>query len=414
MRLKITWRVRIIKYLLLTASIFSFDTTFAGVCNKALVVDALDYAFQPKQDIHQTWVLITDFPTELFTAKNQNWKDRHRMLVDWKLQILKKFPNHTVFIYTLPFSGNHNAAMSENAYLISDDGSRSSVGEPLDSILSRTNLVVAASEFSMTAPLTTFAKKYQFQAATMPGFTFGMQSALFVNFLKLAKMTERIQQVLNETDKLQIRFKVSQKDDHAAIHDFTVDLRDRVCRLGNCQIRAPGEVSNLPGGETFIVPYEGEKEWQTSITSGSIPVQVGNEIIIYKVQRNKTIDILGEGPEAERERALLKKEPAYGNIAEIGFGVLRSLGVKPIENDALAILLNEKLGLHIAWGMSSHFPGGSIGPEHFNEQAIHLDRVFIPELMKSISVQYVDAFDEAGRITRLIENDSYTKTISDH
>jgi len=53
-------------------------------------------------------------------------------------------------------------------------------------------------------------------------------------------------------------------------------------------------------------------------------------------------------------------------------------------------LLDEKLGLHIAFGRSDHF-GGSVGPQHFSgpDAVIHLDRVYIPETQPKVLVRQV-------------------------
>ena len=55
-----------------------------------------------------------------------------------------------------------------------------------------------------------------------------------------------------------------------------------------------------------------------------------------------------------------------------------------------SILLDEKLGLHIAFGRSDHF-GGTVGPEDFSgpDAVIHLDRVFIREGMPDVNVDWV-------------------------
>ena len=55
-----------------------------------------------------------------------------------------------------------------------------------------------------------------------------------------------------------------------------------------------------------------------------------------------------------------------------------------------SILLDEKLGLHIAFGRSDHF-GGTVGPGDFSgpDAVIHLDRVFIPETQPRVRVTEV-------------------------
>ncbi len=92
------------------------------------------------------------------------------------------------------------------------------------------------------------------------------------------------------------------------------------------------------------------------------------------------------GRAAQAERAHLAAEPAYGNMAELGFGVLADFGLEPIGE----ILLDEKLGLHIAFGRSDHF-GGMVGPKDFSSATavIHLDRIYIPGVMPRIAVRSV-------------------------
>ena len=66
------------------------------------------------------------------------------------------------------------------------------------------------------------------------------------------------------------------------------------------------------------------------------------------------------GTRSDVQRAKLDAEPAYGNIAELGIGVLGEWGVEAVGST----LLDEKLGLHIAFGRSDHF-GGATAPASF-------------------------------------------------
>jgi len=64
--------------------------------------------------------------------------------------------------------------------------------------------------------------------------------------------------------------------------------------------------------------------------------------------------------------------------------VLGEWGVKAIGS----ILLDEKLGLHIAFGRSDHF-GGVTGPASFRkrENVVHIDRVYVPSTQPLVSVR---------------------------
>jgi hypothetical protein len=91
-------------------------------------------------------------------------------------------------------------------------------------------------------------------------------------------------------------------------------------------------------------------------------------------------------------------------MAELGFGVLGDFGLGPIGE----ILLDEKLGLHVAFGRSDHF-GGRVGPSDFSSPAevIHLDRIYIPAAQPRIGVlSVVLRYPDASREV-LMENGKY-------
>ena len=97
--------------------------------------------------------------------------------------------------------------------------------------------------------------------------------------------------------------------------------------------------------------------------------------------------MLGDGPRADAERREVVAEPAYANVAELGLGLLAGYGVKPVGE----ILLDEKLGLHVAFGRSDHF-GGNVGAKDFTspDKVIHIDRVYIPEVQPQVRVVSVE------------------------
>ncbi len=169
-------------------------------------------------------------------------------------------------------------------------------------------------------------------------------------------------------------------------HHLVLDLRHNPGHASGGLFPANGIAGNLPSGEAYIVPYEGEREGDKSRSQGTLPVQIGDEVVVYAIEENKAVSVLTTGPESEKEAAHLAAEPAYANLAELGLGVLGDFGLKPTGS----ILLDEKLGLHIAFGRSDHF-GGSVGPDDFSspEAVIHLDRVYIPETQPKVTVREV-------------------------
>ena len=135
-----------------------------------------------------------------------------------------------------------------------------------------------------------------------------------------------------------------------------------------------------------------------------MPVQFGSEIVRYRIEGNKALEVISEGPKSREEAAHLTKEPAYGNLAELGLGVLAAFGIKPIGE----ILLDEKLGLHLAFGRSDHF-GGQVGPAQFSspDAVIHIDRVYVPETQPDVRVLAVDLKMADGEVRALIRNGTY-------
>jgi len=152
-------------------------------------------------------------------------------------------------------------------------------------------------------------------------------------------------------------------------------------------VREPGTAGNLPSGETYIVPYEGELADDASRSRGELPVELDGELMVYRIEGNRVVEVLGDGPRADAERREVAAEPAYANVAELGLGLLAGYGVKPVGE----ILLDEKLGLHVAFGRSDHF-GGNVGAKDFTspDKVIHIDRVYIPEVQPQVRVVSVE------------------------
>ncbi|MCP4801119.1 MAG: hypothetical protein GY893_14350, partial [bacterium] len=156
-------------------------------------------------------------------------------------------------------------------------------------------------------------------------------------------------------------------------------------------------------GETYVVPYEGNLEAK-SLTAGEMPVQFEDEVVLYEIEENKAVSVLSFGPHSKSEAEYIKKEPAYANLSELGLGVLGDFGLQPTGS----VLLDEKLGVHIAFGRSDHF-GGSVGPGDFSssEAVIHIDRVYIPEMQSKIVLSSL-TFHSADGDREIMNNFAWT------
>ncbi len=84
--------------------------------------------------------------------------------------------------------------------------------------------------------------------------------------------------------------------------------------------------------------------------------------------------------------------------------MLADFGIEPIGE----VLLDEKLGLHVAFGRSDHF-GGQVGPGDFSapEAVVHLDHVYIPGLQPRITIARATLAMDDGTTLELMREGRY-------
>jgi hypothetical protein len=270
----------------------------------------------------------------------------------------------------------------------------------IEDVLAKVQIVLAPTQLSTTAPMKLLARKHRFRAATMPGFTPAMIPALRIDYGEVNRRVNRIKEEVTRAEALDVHFTVDGKDRY----DAHFDLRHRAGHASGGRFPTMGEAGNLPSGECYIVPYEGEGE-ETSQSEGVLPVQLNDEVVIYRIARNKAVEVLSQGRLSAGEAQRIKDEPAYANIAELGFGVLKDFGLGPVG----VTLLDEKLGLHIAFGRSDHF-GGAVGVKDFSSPAavIHIDRIYIPETAPRIQVDLVRLSMPDGGTLNIMRDGRYT------
>ena len=339
--------------------------------------------------------ILIDVPTNSL-PDNPAWKDRRRIAADW-------FTIFQTNVHRLPFTaihccvydnvGSNNNDLPETVLLV-DTATRKSptAGEshpvPLAEILSTSSIVLAITELSATAPLKVLARKYKFRGATLPGFSRKMVPALGLDY---EKVNDRVMQIKERMDRAvgaTLDFRAG-----GTAYQLFCDLRFRGGHASGGIIREPGTVANLPSGEAYIVPDEGEKPGEPSRTTGLLPVQFEKEVVVFGIEANRATMVLTKGEESDRQRLKLKNEPAYGNIAELGIGVLDEWGVRAVGST----LLDEKIGLHVAFGRSEHF-GGMTGPSSFNSprNVVHVDWVYVPSVQPMVSSESVEFEYEDG------------------
>lgn len=342
--------------------------------------------------------LITDVPRD-GVRDHSEWMERRKMVGEWALHLKSAeaelgFPVH---LYAYPDVGQGNAELPAEAYRVpackipdvaAELESMESV--PFAKVFAEHSMFLAPTQFSTTAPLKNAAKHHPFRGATMPGFNAAMLPSLKLDYTVIGRRVKMLADLLEKASAADIVMEAEGK-----MYRLHLDLRYRKGHASGGLQQQVGEVGNLPSGEAYITPYEGERPGEPSESFGQLPVEFTDGLVVYEIEQNRAVRVLGDSRAADRERALISSEPAYSNLAELGLGILADFGVQPIGE----LLLDEKLGLHIAFGRSDHF-GGVVGPAQFTspEAVVHIDRVYLPSTQPKVKLQGVTLKLESGTL----------------
>lgn len=348
--------------------------------------------------------VLVDLPDDA-VPDNDDWKARRAMAVDWAEKLDSARGELGLERVLLAFYRNarrNNADLPATAHPHAGGTAPESAAElrgeglPFEALFDAHQVVIAPTEFSATAPLKLAAKRHRFRAATMPGFSEAMLPALRLDWMEIHSRCRALKERLDAAEAAEIATTALEED-----HRLTLDLRHRSAHASGGMIAEPGVAGNLPSGESYIVPYEGEIAGDPSRSQGTLPLQLGNEIFAYRIEENRVVAVLGDGPLARAEWQEMEREPGYRNVAELGLGILADYGIAPVGE----LLLDEKLGLHVAFGRSDHF-GGVTGPAQFSapEKVVHIDRVYIPEVQPDVHVRAVDLHMKGGGILPLMRD----------
>jgi leucyl aminopeptidase (aminopeptidase T) len=143
-----------------------------------------------------------------------------------------------------------------------------------------------------------------------------------------------------------------------------IDLRNRIGYSDEGDCTKTGQYINFPSGEGFIAPYEAAqdelKEFGDSKTEGIWPVSYNGVLLKYKIRNNRIDSIIGKGSMADEARKFYSENVSRRNIAELG------IGCNPKAIVTGNVLEDEKVGLHIAYGTSTHFGGKVKSDTHFD------------------------------------------------
>jgi len=372
------------------------------------LVDLVRSVF-PRHPNDSVMSILVDVPRDP-ARDTPAWQARRELAFEWLGSLSDRrleIPMDDVRLYAYPDVGSNNADLPGEAFLCgttppdqASDLRQTGLLVSFADVFAESQIILAPTEYSTTAPLKLAAGKYGFRAATMPGFGRSMIPALRLDYAKVARHVEAVKTRLDKAAGADVLFRV----DGRLEYRMHFDLRHRTAHSSTGRFPDPGTAGNLPSGEAYIVPYEGEKG-EASSTAGILPVEIGGEVVLYRVENNRAVSADPGGPTAEAENEYLKREPAYGNMAELGFGVLGDFGLLPCGE----VLLDEKLGLHVAFGRSDHF-GGRVGPKDFSSPAavIHLDRIFVPEIQSRVAAAEVILSFAHGPTETIMRDGRYT------
>lgn len=362
----------------------------------------------PAYEDDRRLAVLVDVPARP-AADNDDWRDRRRLAREWArtLQTCRKdLDLEDVALVAYADVGSNNADLPSRAFRIdgdlpptADKLAEAGTSVDFDEVFASHQLFLAPTEYSTTAPLKNAARRFGFRTATMPGFSATMIPALRIDYTEVNRRVMLIKERLDAAEAARVIFRVDGRDEYR----MHFDLRHREAHASSGRFPARATAGNLPSGEAYIVPYEGD-HGEESLTAGTLPVQVGEEVVLFQVTANRADRAEGTGPAARAEGDHLRREPAYGNMAELGFGVLGDFGLSPTGE----ILLDEKLGFHVAFGRSDHF-GGAVGPGDFSspQAVIHLDRIYIPATQPRVTVVSLVLVGTDGRTEEIMHDGQY-------
>jgi leucyl aminopeptidase (aminopeptidase T) len=306
-------------------------------------------------------VVLVDLPHGAL-ADDRDWAERRRMAAEWREGFLALGADVRPLL-SYPAVPAGNADLPEAGQI---EGRAVRIADELAAV----DLAVAMTKHSATAPLSAFIREHpRLRAASMPGVLRRMeQTALAADYREVARKAHILKALLDGAESADIAFSTG----HAAVFDLRFrapHADDGMCRRDKQGFR----VINLPSGEAFIVPYEGERPGGPSRTRGTIPVSRGGDLALLRIEANRIVEVEGAGPTGAFLREHFAVDPARRNVAELGLGC----------NDRAIVtgnvLEDEKAGFHWAYGRSEHL-GGTVSPASFANPAhvLHHDIVYAP------------------------------------
>ena len=294
---------------------------------------------------------------------NDMWKERRAMAGQWRDDLASMADRWGITVNPLAVyeaTGGNNANLPELCTMAGEQ-------RPIADVVSDSTIILAMPEFSATAPLYSYARESdRLRVGSMPGVAkFMEESGLSADYKKISEQCKVLEEIFNDAVAAEVEFSTG----HVCYFDLPPENRALIDDgiLHPERAGTDEALSNLPAGEVFCVPNEGED----SKTAGELPEKIGNDVAVYVVENNRIVDVRGSGPEVEALREKFAADPGWQNIAEFAIGINDKARVTGI------VLEDEKAGFHWAYGRSDHF-GGQCGVDQFNspDNVVHQDIVY--------------------------------------
>ena len=353
----------------------------------------IDAVFAP--NANDVFAILHDTP-HASHSDNADWKERRAMAADWHSQIAQIATQkgfEILPLVTFPSVAGVNADLPETA-----DMDNRAVA--FNDILDRATVVLAMMEVSVTGPLIQYGiakgSAAEFRVASMPMANRSMEDTCYLaDPSELVEQGESIRRAVANAEAVEVTFSTGDI--------CTFDIRHREIGVDNGYLhpdKTGFPVINLPSGEVWVVPYEGERDGDPSRTHGVIPAAGENgDVARFVVEANRIIDVRGDGPRAVGLREDMALDSTRRNVAEIAFGYNRKARVTGV------FIEDEKAGFHWGYGRSE-FLGGTVAPKDFSspETVLHVDLPYAKECPITVSADLIEA---SGARTAILRDGDY-------
>lgn len=288
-------------------------------------------------------------------------------------------------MFAYQITGGSNLDLPDEAW--SPDGTQLSLSRD---IYPEYKIILCISTCSATAPLTAFAKQYNFRGATLHGLNeIILNSGLAVDYNEVSLLAEKLRLGMTRADWVEIDFLVDNRK-----HTLHLDLGRQEAQKSHGLCRGGPDVANLPAGEIYYVPTGAEGEFPMRYEDGTLGLMTvsGGRIVHASL-------ISGDEAAIIAHQKKLVSDPVTGELGELGFGTQE---LPPSGRD----IQDEKIlgTIHVATGRSDHL-GGHLTPEKFADpkNATHDDILFSPTKTSEITVSQA-RMSKDGEIKVLIED----------